>query len=220
MSGHTNFVSSVCVINEGNWICTASNDKTICLYNFGIVQPFAVLKDHTDTVCSLAQGLESKVLLSSSWDKTARIWNNLDVNSQSIELAGHEAAVWAVCSLKNGKYVTGSADKNIFVWNARGEKLVVLKGHTDCVRALVGLDDGSFLSASNDASIRHWSDTFECIKEFHGHANYIYSIALNPSLGDVFVTSSEDSTIRMWSLSNGSLGESITVPAQSVWSVA
>ncbi|KAG5672211.1 hypothetical protein PVAND_002355 [Polypedilum vanderplanki] len=220
LTNHSNFVSSVCVLNDGNWLATASNDKTICLYNFGIVQPFATLKEHTSTVCSLAQGLESKILISGSWDQTARIWNNLDIDSSSIELNGHEAAVWAVCTLKNGKYATGSADKNIFVWNTRGEKLVVLKGHTDCVRALAALDDGSLLSASNDATIRHWSDTYDCIKEFHGHANYIYSIALNPALGDLFVTGSEDNTIRLWSVSKGALGDAIYLPAQSVWAVA
>lgn len=167
----------------------------------------------------MSQGLESKILFSGSWDQTARIWNNLDINSNSIELKGHEAAVWAVCALKSGKYATGSADKNIFIWNQKGEKLVVLKGHTDCVRGLVGLEDGSLLSASNDATIRHWSDTYDCLREFHGHSNYIYSIALNPALGDVFVTGSEDNTIRLWSVSKGALGDALTVPAQSVWSV-
>lgn len=127
--------------------------------------------------------------------------------------------MWAVCTLKNGKYATGSADKNIFIWNSRGEKLVVLKGHTDCIRAVVGLEDGSLLSASNDASIRHWSDTYDCLREFPGHSNYIYTIALNPALGDVFVTGSEDNTIRLWSVSKGALGEALSLPAQSIWGV-
>lgn len=145
----------------------------------------------------------------------------MDVNTSSIELKGHDAAVWAVIALSNGKYATGSADKTIFVWNAKGEKLVVLKGHTDCVRGLVGLPDGSLLSASNDATIRHWSDTYDCLREFHGHSNYVYTIALNPALGaDVFVTGSEDNTIRLWSASKGALGDAMTLPVQSVWSVA
>lgn len=221
MKDHTNFVSAVCVFNHGKWLATASNDKTICLYIFGSTQPFATLKDHTNTVCTLAQGLDSATLVSGSWDQTARIWSNLDINTSSTELKGHDAAVWAVVALKSGdKYATGSADKNIFVWNAKGEKLVVLKGHTDCIRGLASLADGSLLSASNDATVRHWSDTYDCLREFHGHSNYIYTIALIPALGDdVFVTGSEDNTIRLWSVSKGALGEALTLPVQSVWSV-
>lgn len=208
------------MLNEGKWLATASNDKTICLYIFGSIIPFATLKDHTNTVCALTEGINPNTLISGSWDQTARIWNNLDVNASSIELKGHDAAVWAVATLSSGKYATGSADKTIFIWNAKGEKLVVLKGHTDCIRGLVALADGSLLSCSNDATIRHWSDTYDCLKEFHGHSNYIYTIALNPALGDVFVTGSEDNTIRLWSISKGALGEALTLPVQSVWSVA
>lgn len=43
---------------------------------------------------------------------------------------------------------------------------------------------------------------------------------MNPAFGDAFVTGSEDNTIRMWSISKGALGESLTLPVQSVWSVA
>lgn len=217
---HTNFVSAVCVFNEGKWLATASNDKSICLYIFGCAQPFATLKDHTNTVCALSQGLQASSLISGSWDQTARIWQNLDVNASSIELKGHDAAVWAVATLSSGKYATGSADKTIFIWNEKGEKLVVLKGHTDCIRGLVSLKDGSLLSCSNDATIRHWSDTYECLQEYHGHSNYIYTIALNPALGDLFVTGSEDNTVRLWSVSKGPLGDALTLPVQSVWSVA
>jgi phospholipase A-2-activating protein len=218
LSQHSNFVSAVCVFNGGKWLATASNDNTICLYIFGSPQPFATLKDHTNTVCAVAQGLESATLISGSWDMTARIWNNLDINTNSIELKGHDAAVWAVATLPGSKYATGSADKNIFVWNGKGEKLVVLKGHTDCVRGLVALKDGSLLSCSNDATIRHWSDTYDCIKEFHGHANYIYGIALRGD--DMFVTCGEDSSVRLWSITGGALGDSIKLPAQSIWDVA
>lgn len=86
---------------------------------------------------------------------------------------------------------------------------------------MTSLPDGSLLSASNDATIRHWSETYDCLREFHGHSNYIYTIALIPALGeDIFVTGSEDNTIRLWSASKGGLGEALTLPVQSVWSVA
>lgn len=91
----------------------------------------------------------AKILLSSSWDNTARIFTFEDTKYTSVQLKEHEQAVWSIVSLRNGKYATGSADKNIFIWNKTGERLVVLNGHTDCVRGLLAAGD-SLLSCSND----------------------------------------------------------------------
>lgn len=46
---HTNFVSSVCVLEGGEWICTGSNDATICVYVAGNLEPFITLEGHTST---------------------------------------------------------------------------------------------------------------------------------------------------------------------------
>lgn len=116
-----------------------------------------------------------------------------------MKLEGHEAAVWSVCALKSGKYVTGSADKSIIFWNSSGEKLKVLKGHKDCVRALLSLPNDSIISASNDATIKIWNEDGECVKELYGHTNYIYSMAFNCQLGEnVFVTGGEDRYIESY----------------------
>lgn len=170
---------------------------------------------------TLAPGNENGTLLSGSWDKTAIVWKISGIGEHvSMKLEGHEAAVWSVCALKSGKFVTGSADKNIIYWNSSGEKLKVLKGHKDCVRALLSLPNDSIISASNDATIKFWNDDGECVKELCGHTNYIYSMAFNYQLGDgIFVSGGEDSTLRMWSI-DGELGDAITLPAQSVWAVA
>uniref|UniRef100_A0A182SY28 PFU domain-containing protein n=1 Tax=Anopheles maculatus TaxID=74869 RepID=A0A182SY28_9DIPT len=227
LKNHTNYVGAVLVVESNGWICTGSNDATICIFQYPLgsgshpTEPIGVLKGHTSTVCALAAGHNATTLISGSWDKTAKIWTNAPGSSTNITLVGHEAAVWAVACLPNGRYVSGSADKNIVVWNERGEKLVVLKGHKDCVRGLCPLPKGGFLSCSNDATIRYWNDTYECVKEFHGHSNYIYSIGRSDAWGDeVFVTGGEDSTIRMWHLRDGALGDALQMPAQSVWAVA
>lgn len=218
---HSNFIASVCVLADGQLICTGSNDATICVYTPGSIVPMTVLKGHTNTVSAMTAGLEPNSLLSGSWDKTGRLWTIAGFGpSQSITLVGHEAAVWAVLTLSTGYYVTGSADKNIYFWNKKGENVKVLKGHTDCVRGLVEFGNGGLMSCGNDAVIKIWSEDGDCVQELHGHSNYIYTIALNKAIGDdVIVTGSEDSTIRMWN-SKGELGDAITLPAQSVWSVA
>lgn len=223
LKDHTNFVTSVCVLENGSLICTGSQDRTICVYATGNMVPLAILRGHTDTVCSLAAGIESNTLISGSWDKTARVWTIAGFGpSSSFALVGHEMAVWSVATIPSSKqFVTGSADKTISFWNLCGEKLKVLKGHTDCVRGVLGLANGGLVSCANDTTLRYWSSDGDCVKELHGHGHYIYSVALNKSLGnDVVVTGSEDSTIRMWSKDGGQLGDPIKLPAESVWTVA
>ena len=203
------------------WICTGSNDSKICIYNEGSTTPYVILEGHDECVCTIYKGLQPKSIISGSWDKTAKVWSVDNGTYTSISLDGHEAAVWAVVSMPTQNYVTGSADKNIFVWNAKGDKVRVLKGHTDCVRGLICMGNGSLISCGNDAVIRYWNNEGECVKEIHGHTNYIYCISSNILLGDdVFVSGGEDSTICMWSVQSGILGDPITLPAQSIWTVA
>ncbi|XP_059618044.1 phospholipase A-2-activating protein [Phlebotomus argentipes] len=223
LQNHSNYVAVVFYLEDEGWICTGSNDSTICIYTSGSLVPVHTLKEHSATVSCLCKGLEPRSIVSGSWDKTGRIWRISDANTvSSVALQGHDAAVWAVESVSCGqRYVTGSADKNIFVWNASGVKIFVLKGHTDCVRGLIGLGNGGLLSCGNDAVIKVWNDEGECVNELFGHSNYIYSIALNRNVGeDVLVSGGEDSSLRMWSASEGALGSEMHIPAQSVWSVA
>lgn len=49
MSNHKNFVSSVCVLGDGEWICTGSNDATICVYAMNSIEPFTILRGHSAT---------------------------------------------------------------------------------------------------------------------------------------------------------------------------
>ncbi|XP_017021946.1 phospholipase A-2-activating protein [Drosophila kikkawai] len=225
LQDHKNFISYIYFLESEQWICTASNDATICIYKQenGFV-PLLTLKGHTSTVCALAGALQPRSLISGSWDKTARVWNISETGEVTfIALEGHEAAVWAVTTLpEQRKYVTGGADKNIYYWSEKGEKLRLLKGHTDCVRSLIGLEANTLLSCGNDAIIRFWNEDGECVRQLSGHSNYIYAMARNQALGDqVVVSCGEDSTLRMWNVITGSeLGAPILHPAISVWSVA
>ncbi|XP_031618789.1 phospholipase A-2-activating protein [Contarinia nasturtii] len=222
LTNHKHYVTSICILEDDNWICTGSHDSTICVYAAGTLVPFTVLKNHKENVSAMAPGNEKRTFISGSWDKTAIVWK-IGANGESeapLKLEGHEATVWSVCVLKSGKFVTGSADRTIVYWNSRGEKLKVLKGHTDCVRGLLALPDDSIISASNDANIKFWNADGECIKTLSGHTSFIYDMAFVYGLGEnVFITCGEDSTIRMWNF-DGQLGEEKTLPANSVWTVA
>jgi len=218
MRGHSNFVSSVCVMppdemHPQGLIVTGSNDKKILAYTPGISEPVFTLTGHTENVCALASG-KFGFLLSGSWDKTARVWLN---QKCVMVLEGHELAVWAVGIISSqGIMLTGSADKTIKSWKA-GKCIQNFKGHEDCVRSLGVVSDAEFLSCSNDATVRRWAVTSgDCLGIYYGHTNYIYCISILPN-GEDFVTGGEDRTMRVWK--GGKNVQTIYHPSESVWCV-
>ncbi|XP_066992739.1 phospholipase A-2-activating protein [Anabrus simplex] len=223
--GHKNFVSCVCVLPPDSrypsgLIVTGSNDNSIRIFSLDSPQPLCVLSGHTNAVCSLSPGVQNGTLLSASWDTTARLWKTDGSTTPILTVSGHQAAVWSAIQLASGDIITGSADKTLKVWLSSGIYQKTLTGHMDCVRGLAATSANEFLSCSNDATVRHWNATTgDCLGCFYGHSNYIYSISVFPKGGaESFVTSGEDRSVRIWT--HGEVEQTITLPAQSVWSVA
>uniref|UniRef100_A0A3Q0T9T8 Phospholipase A2-activating protein n=1 Tax=Amphilophus citrinellus TaxID=61819 RepID=A0A3Q0T9T8_AMPCI len=215
MSGHSNFISCVCIIAPSETyprglIATGGNDNNICVFSLDRPQPLFTLKGHKNTVCTLSSG-KFGTLLSGSWDTTAKVWLN---EKCMMTLQGHTAAVWAVVILpEQGLMLSGSADKTIKLWKAgRCEK--TFTGHEDCVRGLAVISNTEFFSCSNDASIRRWLVTGECVEVYYSHTNFIYSLAVFPNSQD-FISTGEDRTLRIWR--KGECSQTIRLPAQSVW---
>lgn len=220
-----NFVASVLYLDPteefpDGLIVTGGNDHIILVYKPS--EPFATftIKDHSNTVSCLGKTIESNSFLSGSWDTTAKYFKISATPKCISTFIGHSAAIWDVIQLKDARVVTASADKTIGVWNSNGQKLQSLTGHSDCVRSLADFPElNIFISVGNDAAVKMWSYTGENVNTYYGHTNYIYSIArCKPEGPDAFVTSDEDRRIRYWE--NGVNTETLTLPAQSVWSVA
>lgn len=220
--GHTNFVSSVCVLNPSKknpkgYIITGSNDNTICVYKADGTEPIHRITRHQNAVCHLRAGKQEDTFLSSSWDLTAKLWDINDLSKPQVNLVGHTAAVWCIADLLNGSIVTGSADKLVIIWTRNGSVQHKLIGHTDCVRDIVDIKEDEFLTCANDATIRHWNAKLgTCLGTYCGHENYIYSISavLN---GTYVYSSGEDRTVRIWY--NAELSQTIVLPTQSIWCI-
>ncbi|KAK9366870.1 WD40-repeat-containing domain protein [Lipomyces kononenkoae] len=173
--------------------------------------PEYVLNGHESNVCAL--DYNSGVLLSGSWDKTARVW--VDRECKYI-LRGHEQAVWAVLVLAPNQYITGSADKTIRLWS--GSKTTgVYTGHADVVRSICRVGEDRFASCSNDGSVRIWDFGGSCLAELYGHTSFVYSVAYS-STTDEIISSGEDRSVRVWK--GGECIQTIILPCTSVWVVA
>jgi len=95
----------------------AGSYSTIGIFDTSTWQQIATLEGHTSTLCSLSLFENDRLLASTSWDTTARIWN-LDTNLPIGPPLQHRDKVESAAISADGKLlVTGCRDKNAYVWD-------------------------------------------------------------------------------------------------------
>ena len=116
-----------------------------------------VLREHTDWVNSVAFSPDGKLVLTSSADNTARLW---EVHSGKLlhTLRGHTAGVTSAAFSPDGKrIVTGSRDKTTRLWDVQtGKELCQLVSFSDGTWAVVDPEGRFDASNGGDVEGLHW----------------------------------------------------------------
>lgn len=191
---------SLCVVppsddHPSGLILIGTNEPSVLAYTVAPPhQPVYTLKEHSDTVCSLAAGRFGTVV-SGSWDKTAKVWFN---QKCKFTLTGHDGSVLSILLMPVGGYMlTGSADSTIKRWRA-GKCEHTFEGHANWVRALCLLTPSEFLSSSNDGTVRRWNLSGDgCLQTYIGHTGSVLDLASLPD-GKGFVSVGGDGKMMVW----------------------
>ncbi|KAF8800342.1 hypothetical protein BYT27DRAFT_7148666, partial [Phlegmacium glaucopus] len=165
----------------------------------------AELKGHSNFVISAVFSPDGMHIVSTSSDKTARIWNTATGECEA-ELKGHSNfVISAVFSPDGISIVSTSSDKTVRIWNTgTGECKAVLKGHSASVISAVFSPDGMHIvSASYDKTVWIWNTTTgECEVKLKGHSGPVRSAVFSPD-GMHIVSASSDKTARIWNTTTG-----------------
>ncbi|ORX71182.1 WD40 repeat-like protein [Linderina pennispora] len=107
----------------------------------------------------------------------------------------HDDWISSVSASSSSRFVVGSYDGVVRVWNAQSECEQELKVHDSAVKCVQAVDGHKveFLSGSQDRTAIAWGN-----KNGQKRA-LVEGVVVNPS-GTHFVTASADATIRFWSL--------------------
>ncbi|KAJ7325502.1 WD40-repeat-containing domain protein [Mycena albidolilacea] len=106
------------------------------------------LSSHTDAIMWAEMSPDDKVIATSSWDKTTRIWS-MESGELIHVLEGATNQSWVGAFSPDGALIaSGSGDKIIRIWRVdTGELMHTLSGFTQWIRSLAFSPDGGHLVA-------------------------------------------------------------------------
>ena len=219
--GHTSDVYHVTVTPDGAKIISASEDKTIRVWDASTGSELQVLEGHTERAKSVTVTPDGSKIISASGDKTIRVWDASTGKELHI-LEGHTGSVHSVAVTPDGsKIISASGDRTVRVWDATtGEVVKRLTAHTGEVRSVTVTPDGAkIVSASEDKSVRVWdASTGKVLQKLEGHVEQVLSVTVTPD-GSKIISASRDKTIRVWDASTGKVLQKLKGHTDCVHSV-
>jgi WD40 repeat protein len=113
---HDDIVCSLAWTSDGKKLITAS-DGPIRIFDTATWEQTGTLEGHKDWVNAISLSYNNRLLASTSFDHTARLWN-LDTNLPAESPLQHGDKVECAAFSANGRVlVTGGRDKNAYAWD-------------------------------------------------------------------------------------------------------
>ncbi|MFE5945323.1 AAA family ATPase [Streptomyces sp. NPDC056480] len=170
--GHTAPVRSLSfgkTITDDVVIYSASDDHSVGIWDFATGDPQGRISGHTGPVTGVvfAETPDGRVLATSSFDRTARVWDP-DTAEQQAVLA-HPDRLWAVAVAPSGLLATACGDGKLRVWECNGSMLFERPAHRGWVldTAFGRIDDRLLLASVGDdgrrAAVRLWNPLTGCL---------------------------------------------------------
>ena len=142
LEGHGNWVTALATTPQyPDMLVSASRDKTILVWKLTREAQYGYAKKslhgHNHFVSDIAISAEGSYCISSSWDKTLRLWD-LETGETRRRFVGHDADVLSVTFSPSNKVIlSASRDKSIKLWNTIGEcKDTIKDAHTEWVSSV------------------------------------------------------------------------------------
>lgn len=201
--GHTNFVRKAVFNSDCKQLASASDDKTIRLWDFSD-HSLTIMEGHSDGIRTLSYSPDGKYLVSASDDKSMKVWDTT-TGKCFFTLRGHNHWVMQATYSPDGKYIASiSIDKTIKIWDAKtGALLRTIDNKSNGYMMEFSFSpDGNSIMTKTESSdtIKIWNISNGKLEREIKTDNYRGAVCFSPD-GKRFLSNSPG--VSLWDVENG-----------------
>ena len=211
IKGHSWRVLKAVLSIDGSIAVSAEKSLNNDAYVWNIESGYSHYDDvkHEKMITSLRFSNNGKSIVSSSWDKTLKIWK-VENKSNIKTLKGHLLWIEDIAFSPDGKFlVSGGEDKSLYIWDIKtGNIIKKISGHQSRITSIKFLKNGKYIvTGARDSLIIIW-DIEKGINfvTYKGHSDFVESLALSADDNLIFSGGGiYDKNIHYWEIRTGQI---------------